>query len=247
MPEPTLPPTNGAAQVRPLKTSLLIMVLNEYPSMQVIMPQIKKEWVDEIIVMDGGSTDGSREYAESLGYRVVLQKRKGLIGAYHDALEIATGDVLIPFSPDGNSPAHCIPMLVEKMKEGYDMVIASRYYGNAKSDDDTLLTGFGNWLFTRAINFCFGGHYTDTLVMFRAWKRSLADRDPGVAGFEPYLAIKCAREKRPVADIEAGEPARIEGRRKVTVFLGGWLILVMIASEYCDVWLKRLGLRGNPG
>ena len=38
------------------------------------------------------------------------------------------------------------------MKEGYDMVIASRYKDNAKSYDDTILTGFGNWIFTKSIN-----------------------------------------------------------------------------------------------
>ena len=59
------------------------------------------------------------------------------------------------------------------MKEGYDMVIASRYLDGAKSYDDTLLTGFGNWLFTKSINFFHGSKYTDAMVMFRAYKTNV--------------------------------------------------------------------------
>ena len=110
-----------------MKTTLVVAALNEIDGMRVIMPRIKKEWVDEILVVDGGSTDGSYEYAVQNGYKVVRQKSKGLANAYFEAMEIAEGDVLIPFSPDGNSVPERIPALVEKMKEGYDMVVVSRY------------------------------------------------------------------------------------------------------------------------
>jgi len=52
------------------------------------------------------------------------------------------------------------------------MVIASRYLAGAKSYDNDTVTAFGNWMFTKIINILFGGHYTDTLVGFRAWKKS---------------------------------------------------------------------------
>ena len=42
-----------------MKTTLLIMTLNEIDGMKVIMPQIDKTWIDQIIVVDGGSTDGT--------------------------------------------------------------------------------------------------------------------------------------------------------------------------------------------
>jgi hypothetical protein len=61
------------------------------------------------------------------------------------------GDVVITFSPDGNSIAELIPELVNKMKEGYDMVIVSRYLNEAKSEDDDIITAFGNWLFTKTV------------------------------------------------------------------------------------------------
>ncbi len=89
-----------------------------------------------------------------------------------------------------------IPDLVAKMKEGYDMVIVSRYLPGALSEDDDAVTAFGNWMFTKMINLLFGGSYTDSLVMFRAWKvdleRELPTRYPR-AGIEPYLSIRCAK------------------------------------------------------
>ena len=45
-----------------LKTTLFIPVLNELEGSKIIMPRIKKEWFDEIIVVDGGSNDGTVEY-----------------------------------------------------------------------------------------------------------------------------------------------------------------------------------------
>ena len=112
--------------------------------MKAVMPHVKKQWVDEILVLDGGSTDGTVEYAKSKGYRVVMQKSKGITNAYREGIEIAKGDYIIAFSPDGNSLPEAIPQLVKKIKEGYDMVIASRYARGAKSVDDDPVTAMGN-------------------------------------------------------------------------------------------------------
>lgn len=217
-----------------MRTTLLITSLNELEGMKAILPRINPAWVDEILVIDANSTDGSAEYARSFGWKVVTQKSRGLANAYREGLEIATGDVIIPFSPDGNSVAERIPELVAKMKEGYDMVIVSRYLNGAKSEDDTWFTGFGNWLLTTLINVCFGGHYTDSLVMFRAWKKSLIDTYPvdfSVAGFEPQLSILCAKWKLRTAEIPGDEPKRIHGVRKTNAVAGGFSIVKLILRE----------------
>ena len=217
-----------------MKTTLLIPTLNEVEGMKVILPRIKKEWVDEVLVIDGGSTDGSFEYAQSLGFKTLRQRSRGLIPSYWEALEVAVGDVIIPFSPDGNSVPERIPDLVRKMREGHDMVIVSRYLNGAKSEDDDIVSGFGNWLFTQMINILFGGHYTDTLVMFRAWKRELVKgfvMEPTIAGFEPQLAIECAKRKMKVAEIPGDEPIRIGGRTKKQTLVAGWAILTLIFKE----------------
>src|SRR3989338_904785 len=139
-----------------MTVTLLIPTLNEVTGMRTIMPKVKREWVDQILVVDGQSTDGTIEVAREMGYDVVVQKKKGMRHAYMEALPYIKGDVLLTFSPDGNSIPELIPPCIEKMKQGYDMVIVSRYAKGAKSADDDAITGFGNWLFRTMINICHG-------------------------------------------------------------------------------------------
>jgi glycosyltransferase involved in cell wall biosynthesis len=209
---------------------LVVPTLNEIAGMRVIMPRVSKEWFDQILVVDGGSTDGTLEYATENGYSVVRQKRRGMRNAYLDMLPHATGDVLITFSPDGNSIPELLPNLVSEMRKGYDMVIVSRYLGRARSHDDTRFTGFANMVFTRAIDAFFRARYTDAMVIFRAYRRELihvleldsdlAYRLPEkVAGiqisWEMVMSIRCAKLKLKVGEIPGDEPPRIDGVKKV--------------------------------
>lgn len=222
-----------------MKVTLFLPVRNEIEGIQLIMPRIKKEWVDEIIFVDGGSTDGTREYLEDNGYHVIRQKSNGLAGAYWEVMEVATGDVIIPFSPDNNSVPENIPALVEKMKEGYDMVIVSRYTGGAKSEDDDVVTAFGNWMFTKLIDVLYGASYTDSLVMFRAFKKDLFQRleinEKTHPVLEVILCIRCAKRELRVADIPGDEPKRIGGVRKMRPLYNGSALLYQIVKEFF-VW-----------
>lgn len=220
---------------RKLKTTLFVPVLNEIEGVKLIMPRVNKDWVDEIIVVDGGSTDGTREYFEENEYQVIQQRSIGVGGAYWECLEVAKGDVIIPFSPDNNSIPELIPQLVEKMNEDYDMVIASRYTNGAKSEDDDLITAFGNWMFTRMINLLFRARYTDVLVMFRAFRRDLVKRleipKENSPVFEVQLTIRCAKQKMKVTDIPGDEPMRIGSVRKMKPLYNGFAILYQIIKE----------------
>ena len=60
-----------------MKVSLLVLTLNEIEGMKVIMPRIDPSWCDQIIILDGGSTDGTVEWAREQGYFVHVQKQKG--------------------------------------------------------------------------------------------------------------------------------------------------------------------------
>lgn len=219
-----------------MKITLLVMTLNEIDGMRAIMPRIKGEWLDQVIVVDGGSSDGTIEWSREQGYEVYVQKRQGFRHAYSEVLPYVVGDVVITFSPDGNSIPDLIPSLISKMNEGYDMVIVSRYAAGAKSEDDDIVTGFGNWLFTRTVNWLHGGHYTDVMVIYRAYRKQIIydlelNKEEGFEraeklfrtqiSWEPLLSVRAAKKKLKLAEIPGDEPPRIGGERKLKVLKWG--------------------------
>jgi len=229
-----------------LKTTLLILTLNEIDGLQAVMPRIALNWVDQILIVDGGSTDGTQEWALAQGYRVYQQKERGLWMAYLEAWPQFSGDVVITFSPDGNSIPELIPPLIAKMREGFDMVIVSRYLPPAKSVDDSWLTGFGNWMFTTIINLLYGGHLTDAMVMYRAYKTSLCtslEMDKPEAyvtpqrlfhtriGWEPLLTVRALKRGLKIGEIPGDEPARIGGKAKLQMWRWGASYLFQVIRE----------------
>jgi hypothetical protein len=125
------------------------------------------------------------------------------------------------------------------------MVIASRYLGTAKSEDDSLLTGFGNWLFNRLINSFYSASYTDCMVLYRAWRKALfyeldLDKDEShtpekwfgtVISIEPLLSIRAAKRKLRVTEIPGDEPPRVGGVAKLQPFRWGGAYLSQVIRE----------------
>src|SRR5439155_10033150 len=154
------------------------------------------------------------------------------------------GDVVVTISPDGNCPVSAIPAILSKIREGYDLVIGSRYLGDAKSEDDDFVTAFGNWLFTKTINVLHRGKYTDAMVIYRAFRRDLVyeldlHKEESYAlperlfrtviSWEPLMSVRAAKRKVRVAEIAVGEPARIGGKRKLQILRWG-------AAYYFQFW-----------
>lgn len=229
-----------------MKTTLFVLTYNEIEGMKTIMSRVEKEWVDQIIIADGGSTDGTLEYAREQGYTTFVQKKKGIRYAYIEGFPLIANDIVVTFSPDGNSIPEAIPVLIEKIKKGYDMVIASRYLEKAKSYDDDFITHFGNWFYTKTINFLHGSKYTDAMVIFRAYRKSLfyeldLDKESSYdtekifftkISIEPLLSIRGAKRKIKVAEIAVDEPRRIGGERKLQVLRWGGAYYLQIIKEF---------------
>ena len=229
-----------------MKVTLLIPTLNEVNGMKAIMPKIKPEWYDQLLIVDGQSSDGTIEYCKEKGYPIVIQKKRGMRNAYMESWPHITGDIVLTFSPDGNSIPELIPECIKKMKEGYDMVIVSRYAEGAKSYDDDAVTAFGNKLFTTFINLLHGARYTDAMVIYRAYRRDLIyeldlDKDSSHEfeekifktniSWEPLLSIRAAKRKLKISEIPGDEPAREGGERKLQVLRWGAAYMFQVFRE----------------
>jgi glycosyltransferase involved in cell wall biosynthesis len=215
--------------------TLLIPTLNEEIGMRAVMPRVDPSWCDQILVVDGQSTDGTVACARESGYEVLVQRRPGIRHAYIEAMPLVRGDYTITFSPDGNCIPEIIPEIVARLKQGNDMVIASRYFNGLRSDDDDAVTRFGNWLFTTSINLLHGGHYSDAMGIFRGWRTSLfweldLHREEGYAperllrtviGVEPLLSIRAAKRRLRIEEVAGPEPPRLAGERKLQVIAWG--------------------------
>ena len=215
---------------RVVTATLLVPVLNEIRGLKAIMPRVPM--VNQVLVVDGGSTDGSAEWCRNRGYEVHVQQARGLRLGLCEALSLVRSDLIVTFSPDGNSDPAQIDPLLTQMRLGYDMVIVSRYLPPAVSDDDTPLTWAANQTFTWLINRLFGGRYTDALVLFRAYRRALVEQLGIVApqadwwerhvgryiSWEPMLSIRAAKAGCRVGEIPGDELPRIGAKRP------GWLL-----------------------
>jgi hypothetical protein len=99
-----------------------------------------------------------------------------------------------------------------------------------------VITAFGNWLFTKTINVLHGGCYTDSMVIFRAYKTQLiydlelhTDEAYSAAeklfyttiSWEPLMSVRAAKRRLKVGEIPADEPPRIGGQRKLRVIQWG--------------------------
>ncbi len=227
-----------------MKTTVLALTLNEVEGVKAILPEIDRSWYSQLIVVDGGSKDGTIEWCRDNGYDVYVQRQRGIRFAYLEVLPQIEGDLVLTLSPDGNCDPKFIPAILEKMGEGYDLVIGSRYLGAAKSEDDDIVTAFGNWLFTRTVNALHGGSYTDAMVIYRAFRRDLIyeldlDREESyrlpeklfhtVISWEPLMSVRAAKIRKRIGEVPVGEPPRIGGERKLQIFRWG-------AAYYFQFW-----------
>tara|TARA_B100000287_G_C20660228_1_gene789881 strand:- start:1784 stop:2482 length:699 start_codon:yes stop_codon:yes gene_type:complete len=223
--------------------TLLLPTLNEVVGFKAIFPKIDTNLFDEILVIDGGSTDGTVEYARSQNLNLVIQKEKGLGPAVMEAISLIKTDCVIEFSLDGNCMVEQLEEIVNNLHKGYDLVVVSRYLPPAVSYDDNMTTAIGNKMFTFFIGFLGKFNPTDTLTIYRGFDIKIPKYPEFIQFlygpvFEPLISAVALNRQLSIIEIPGDEPARIGGTSKMSVIYNGLCIVLMIIRMYIFKILK---------
>lgn len=146
--------------------SIILPAKNEAASLGDTLTRIRSLRPDaEVVLVDDGSTDMTRELALSLGARVVVHPYSlGNGAAVKAGARAATGDVLVFMDADGQHDPADIPRLLAKLEEGYDMAVGARGRGSQAS----LGRGLANAFYNRFASLMTGHRIDDLTSGFRA-------------------------------------------------------------------------------
>ncbi|HVW66375.1 MAG TPA: glycosyltransferase family 2 protein [Candidatus Peribacteraceae bacterium] len=223
-----------------MRLTLVILTLNEIDGVRHIVPMIPRDAVDEIIAVDGGSTDGTREFFAEQGIRIVEQQSRGRGEAFRIAMQESNGDALIFFSPDGNESPADIPNFRPLLEQGYDMVIASRMMRGAHNEEDDQFLKPRKWannIFNLLANLFFrrsGPWITDSINGFRAVTRDAFEKlKPDGAGYtiEYQTTIRAFKHRMRLAEFPTHEGARVGGETKASSIPTGLRFLRLLLWE----------------
>ena len=222
-----------------MTVALIITTFNEIAGVKNIIPRIKKEWVDEILFVDGGSTDGTIQEIEKMGFKVLIQKQKGLGAALLEAVNAIKSDNFIFFASDGNDEPEKIPQIIQKFKEGYDQVAVTRFgkgsINVARKKNAGKIDTFGNKMFTFLTNIFFGGHLTDCLVELRMMSKKtfqeLNFNEMSLIAFQ-QMSIRGLKMRQQICEIIGNEGERVGGIRKMKPLPVGASLSLGIIKEF---------------
>ena len=131
----------------------------------------------EILVVDDGSSDGTADRAADAGARVLrVDGNRGKGHALRLGIQSSVGDVLVFLDADGQDDPLEIPLLLEPIAAGADLVVGSRFLGRFEPGAITTINRYGTHALNAIVNVLFGVRLTDTQAGFRAVRRSLLDR-----------------------------------------------------------------------
>lgn len=205
------------------RIGVVIPALNEEDAIAKVIGDVP-DWVDETIVANNGSRDGTAEQAQAAGARVVSEPEPGYGGACLAGIAaLENADVVVFLDGDYSDYPEEMADLVDPIAKGeVDMVIGSRVTGESEAGSLTLPQQFGNWLATRLIRLIWGHHYTD-LGPFRAIampaleQLQMADRN---FGWTVEMQVRAAEEGLAVREVPVRYRQRI-GVSKVSGTVSG--------------------------
>ena len=207
-----------------MTVSLLIPTKNESGGLGGLLDRARP-LVDDILVVDGHSSDATVELCRARNIPVILDNGKGKGAAIREGLRRVTGDIVVMIDADGSHELNDIPRLVAPILRGEaEMVIGSRILGGSDElhgDFTHFLRNMGGGLITMAINYRWHVRLTDVLNGFRAIRRSSAERLNLRANdfdIEQHMIVECLKRGMLVKEIASHESVRQWGASKLPTF-----------------------------
>lgn len=200
-----------------VQTTLIILTRNEIEGIKTLVKKIPFEAVDEFFAVDYKSTDGTLEFFKKQGIPVIRQKRPGRGHAFLLSLRKAKGKYLIFFSPDGNENPADIPQIISLLKDGNNLVIASRFLKGSRNEEDDQIFKFRKWAnqgFSLLARFLWGGKVSDTINGYRGISKEVFEKlhlDSTGYALEYQMTIRALKLKMKIAEIPTIEGNRIGG------------------------------------
>ena len=193
-----------------LDVSVVMPCLNEARTLATCIEKAHQALRDsgftyEIVIGDNGSSDGSQEIARQHGARVVDVPQRGYGRAYQGAIAASRGRVLVMGDSDDSYDFLAIRAFIEKVDEGYDLVMGSRFKGGIEPGAMPPLHRYlGNPVLTFILNLLFHTRISDAHCGMRAFTRAAYERMAlKTAGMEfaSEMIIRSAQEGLRIGEI----------------------------------------------
>jgi len=216
--------------------SVVIPVLNEEEALPHVLSRLPK-WIDEVLLVDGNSTDKTVEVARKAypKINVMTQKGRGKGNALKCGLEAAKGDIIVMIDGDGSMDPAEIPFFVGALLSGADYVKGSRFLQGAGTLDMPPIRVVGNGALVMLANFLFGVRFSDITYGFNAiWREHTCCMALEIDGwpYEIISNIRVLKHRLHVVEVACYEQERVAGEAKLEALSAGWEILVAMIIEW---------------
>ena len=215
--------------------SIVIPALNEADNLPHVLPRIP-HWIDEVILVDGHSTDDTVAVAERLwpDIRIVHQYGRGKGSALREGFSVATGDIIVMLDADGSMDPIEIPLYIGALLSGADFAKGTRFIQGGNTHDMSFIRYCGNLGLTWLVRLIFGGKYSDLCYGYNAfWRDILPALALDADGFEieTLMNVRILLSQLKVIEIASMEHKRIYGISNLHAVRDGWRVLKTIIKE----------------